>query len=159
MLDQPSFLFSKIIISPGWERGQEGVGLGCDYTWENPLNFVLQTPFCGGCEDNPSALSHSGFFMAFSLHFHVILCWIEKLECVEQKASRPSIKFCCREGTNVLHSHLKRMGSAKALAGFILSSMNRLSGTIRSLSPWCVLPFSCCPHPGMGLEQLGGKDL
>lgn len=55
----------------------------------------------------------------------------------------------------MLHSHLRRMGSAKALAGFIFINMNRLSGTISSLSPWCILLFSWCPHPGMGIEQLG----
>lgn len=156
MLDQPSFLFSKNVLSAGWGRGRVGVGLRGDYTWENPLNFVLQTPFCECCEDNPSALSHSGFFMAFSLHFHVTLCWIKKSECVEQKASRASINFCCRGGTNVLHSHLKRTAFVKALAGFISINMNR---TISSLSPWCVLLFSWCPHPGMGMSSLGWKEL
>lgn len=140
---------SENVLSAGWGREEVGVGLRCDHTGENPLNFILRTLSCECCEGNPSALSHSEFFMALSLHFHVTLCWVEKLECVEQKASRASINSCCRGGTNVLHSLLKRMGFGKALAGFIFINRNNSMGPS---VPWCVLLFSCCPHPGMGTE-------
>lgn len=144
---------SENVLSAGWGREEVGVGLRCDHTGENPLNFILRTLSCECCEGNLSALSHSEFFMALSLHFHVTLCWVEKLECVEQKASRASINSCCRGGTNVLHSLLKRMGFGKALAGFIF--INR-SNSMGSSVP-CPHGVSCSSPGGMGTEQLGSE--